>query len=263
MGELSETALDLQAAFSEAVRRQDFDDLQNEMAGRETGRMERFLSPDERERIKDGKSKGERHAEAMTRLQWMLANDALYREAHKRAMTSIDDAGQAIARAIEAGERAAAKIQRDMEDYLASTPRLKDGRYVMVDEDGTYRDQNREPVSAEDAAEIEGQPKRAFRTYDEMLDRKESIDRDLTELRGWEVDVGGMRNEATDEDSLASRERVEQMTEQADDLAERAKEIQRGFENSSPNDDPAQAIQQDARADQRAPSLDAMALPKL
>ena len=230
MGELPETALDLQAAFFAAVRRQDFDDLQNEMAGRETGRLERFLSPEERERIKDGKSKGERHAEAMTRLQWMLANDALYREAHERAMVSINDAGQAIARAIEAGEKAAAKIQRDMEDYLASTPRLKDGRYVMVDEDGTYRDQNREPVSAEDAAEIEGQPKRAFRPYDAMFERKESIERDLNELRVWEVDVGGMRNEATDENSPESRERVEQMTEQADDLADLAREREQAFE---------------------------------
>lgn len=235
MGELPETALDLQAAFFAAVRRQDFDDLQNEMAGRETGRMERFLSPEERERIKDGKSKSERHADTMTRLQWMLANDARYREAHERAMAAINDAGQAIARAIEAGEKAAAKIQSDMNDYLASTPRLKDGRYVMVDEDGTYRDQNREPVSAANAAEIEGQPKRAFRTYDEMLELNESIERDLNELRGWEVDVGGMRNDATDETSPASRDRLEQMTEQADDLAERAMEIQRGFDADTPN----------------------------
>jgi len=137
-------------------------------------------------------------------------------------MLSFTNAGSAIDRAIEAGEKAREKVRQRIDDYLASTARLKDGRYVMVDEDGTCRDQNRQPISAEDAAEVEGQPKRAFKPYDEMRERKDGIDRDLAELRGWDVEVGGMRNEATEDKSPASRERLDDMKERAERYQQQA-----------------------------------------
>jgi hypothetical protein len=182
----------------------------------------------------DNAERGRKDREDRARtLTWLLANDRAYREAHERAMLSFTNAGNAIGRAIEAGEKAFDKARRALDDYLASTARLVDGRYVMVDEDGTYRDQNRKPISAEDAAEVEGQPKRAFKPYDEMRERKDKIDRDLAELRGWDVEVGGMKNEAIDEVTPADRERLGGMKECADDLAARAEEKQREFERSS------------------------------
>lgn len=167
-------------------------------------------------------------------LTWLLANDRAYREAHERAMSSFTNAGNAIDRAIEAGEKAREKVRQQIDDYLASTARLKDGRYVMVDEDGTCRDQNRRPISAEDAAEVEGQPKRAFKPYDEMRQRKDEIDRGLAELRGWDVEVGGMKNEATDEENPASSERKNDMAERADQITKDAEKMTRSFEASSP-----------------------------
>lgn len=172
--------------------------------------------------------------EQIKTLTWLLANNALYRAAHEQAMASFDTAGRAIARAIEAGERAAEKLRREREDYLASTPRLRDGRSVFIDADGTCRDQNGHLISTEDAAEVEGQPKRAFRPYAAMTERAEEIDRHLAELRGWDVEVGGMRNEATDEKSPASRERLDDMSEHADQIAKDAETIQHDFETALP-----------------------------
>ncbi|MTD94354.1 hypothetical protein GIW81_08405 [Hyphomicrobium sp. xq] len=192
-------------------------------------------------------------------LTWLLANDRAYREAHERAMASFTNAGDAIGRAIEAGEKARENVRQQIDDYLHSTARLKDGRYVMTDADGTCRDQNGTPISAEDAAEVEGQPKRAFMPYDDMRERKDDIDRDLAELRGWDVEVGGMRNEATDDRRPASRERLDDMTERADDLAERAAEKQRGFEASAPNTDTNRSLD----LVERKESTVTMAMPQL
>lgn len=170
-------------------------------------------------------------------LTWLLANDHAYREAHERALSSFSNAGRAIDNAIEAGERARDKQQRQIDEYLASTPRLSDGRYVLIDAEGTYRDENGKPISADDAAEVEGLPKQAFKPYEDMLERKDKIERDLAELRGWSVEVGEMHNKATDDNNPTSREELKDMTERTDDLAERAKEKQIGFETVAPNTD--------------------------
>lgn len=237
-------ALDLDAAF-EAVKGQLFgplDPVQVKLKFKEVVEIAREKREQEtepragRSLARDDRAERDRKDwnEQVRTLTWLLANDALYRTAHERAIASFDTAGRAIARAIEAGEKAAQKLRRERDDYLASTPRLRDGRSVFIDADGTYRDQNGHPISAEDAAEVEGQPKRAFKPYAEMTERAEEIDRHLAELRGWDVEVGGMRNEAADEKNPASRERLDDMSERADQIAKDAERIQLNFEDSSP-----------------------------
>lgn len=173
-----------------------------------------------------------RDREHQTRtLTWLLANDRAYREAHERAMLSFTNAGNAIDRAMEAGEKARENVQRQIEDYLVSTARLSDGRYVMIDPDGTYRDEKGQPISPDDIAEVEGQPIKAFKPYEVLTGRKAQIERDLAELRGWSVEVGDMQNRATDEKNAVGRDELDGMTDRADDLAERARERERAFDD--------------------------------
>lgn len=167
-------------------------------------------------------------------LTWLLANDRAYREAHERAMASFTNAGNAIDRAIEAGERALEKLRRQIDDYLHSTARLGDGRYVMIDKHGIYRDETGGEISAEDAAEVEGQRIKAFEPYDMLDGRKTQFERDLAELRGWSVEVGDMKNRAMDQENPTREEPLAEDKAHADDLAERAEEKARGFEQSSP-----------------------------
>ncbi|AHB50017.1 hypothetical protein W911_06045 [Hyphomicrobium nitrativorans NL23] len=167
-------------------------------------------------------------------LTWLLANDRAYREAHERAAASFTNAGNAIDRAIEAGEKAHESLRRQIDGYLTSTARLSDGRYVMIDVDGTYKDETGKPITPEDASEVEGQPIKTFRPYEVLTERKARIERDLDELRGWSVEVGDMHNKANDDENPASREELSDLAERADDLAARAKEKQNEFEQSSP-----------------------------
>lgn len=168
-------------------------------------------------------------------LTWLLENDRAYGEAHERALLFFTNAGNAIDRAIAAGEKALEKTRQQIDDYLRSTARLSDGRQVMIDEDGTYRDEAGTEINAQDVAELDGQPIKAFKPYEVLDGRKAQYERDLAELRGWSVDVGDMHNRATDEESPASRQELNELTECADDLAKRAEEKKRGFEMSSPH----------------------------
>ena len=167
-------------------------------------------------------------------LTWLLANDRAYREAHERAMRSFTNAGNAIDRAIEAGEKARERVTRQIDEYLTSTARLSDGRYVMIDADGSYWDEGGQPISAEDIAEVGGQTIKPFKPYEAMTERKVQIDHDLAALRDWSVEVGDMHNKVTDNDQPSSREELDGMKRRADDVAARAEEKQREFEQSSP-----------------------------
>lgn len=235
---------DLEAAF-EAVKGQLFGPLDpalvklkhKEIIQEAKEKRDQALDPHGRFSLARGdhaeRDRKEREHQTHT-LTWLLAHDQAYREAHERAMASFTNAGNAIDRAIEAGEKALDKVRRQIDDYLLSTARLSDGRYVMIDVDGTYKDETGKPISADDIAKVDGQPIKAFKPYEVLTGREAGIERDLAELRGWSVEVGDMQNKATDDEDPASREELDDMKERADDLTERAEEKQREFEQSSP-----------------------------
>jgi len=203
------------------TREDDRRDYERELAGIDIGREARFHGTEfveERRQGRGGASSAQRSAQQQyaSRLQAMLANDRAYREAHERAMASFTNAGNAIDRAIEAGESALKKVSREIDDYLVSTARLNDGRYVMIDVDGTYRDDTGEPISTEDLAEVDGQTIKPFKPYQALTERKSDVERDLAELRGWSVEVGDMHNKAIDDENPASRENLDDMVERAE-----------------------------------------------
>lgn len=161
-----------------------------------------------------------------------------------------------------AGEKALDKTRQQIDDYLRSTARLSDGRYVMVDQDGIYRDEAGGEISAEDVAEVDGHPIKAFKPYEVLDGRKTQFERDLTELRGWSLEVGDMHNNATDEQSPASCQVLDDMTERADDLEQRAMEKQQRFE-AAPGYGSTQEADIEARGDVEVVSGATMAKPKI
>lgn len=238
-----ENIIDLEAAF-EAVKGVLFGPLDPALAklkhkeiiieAKEKREQEFFTLGGRSAASDDHAERGRKDRETHTKtLTWLLANDRAYREAHERAMASITNAGNAIDRAIAAGEKALEKARHHIDNYLRSTTRLSDGRYVMIDSDGTYRDETGKPISADDVSAVEGQPIRAFKPYDELAGWKNGIERDLAKLRGWSVEVGDMHNRATDDKIAVAPEELPKEQEHADDLAERAEEKVRDFERSS------------------------------
>lgn len=65
---------DLNRSQHDAKQAQDFDDLQNEIAGREVGHLGRFLQGGAHSAASSGKSNDKR-AEALTRLHAVLMNN--------------------------------------------------------------------------------------------------------------------------------------------------------------------------------------------
>lgn len=103
--ETDEREFSLTAHFAE--RALAFDDLQHEMAGRDVGRIARFLPADARDEKSQSKRRTERE-ETLTNLQIMMMNNpayaALYRETEKTlrdAQTRLDEMLDTVLRAKE------------------------------------------------------------------------------------------------------------------------------------------------------------------
>lgn len=122
-------------AKADPKRQVDFDDLQNELAGNETGRLTRFLSADD-DRSPEGKRrKRERQAEHDRLLVALLKDPeyaAAYGELGKKLGTAEREADTAIT-LVQAQLRKADQIIEDMEMRAA---RDLDGRIVLRMENG-------------------------------------------------------------------------------------------------------------------------------
>lgn len=180
---------------------------------------------------REGRERRDRDHQNLT-LTALLATNAAYRAAHEAALVAFAEAGNAIDDAIEAGEKALADVSDKIEDYLASTPRLKDGRYVMFDaKDGCYKDENFQAINEEDLAGIDREAVKPILPYERMIEWKKEVGRDLDELRGYSVEIGDRKNRALDQENPTQQKQLEIDRVRAEDLKERAQETQEKFEN--------------------------------
>lgn len=178
---------------------------------------------------RDRSERKDRDHQTLT-LTALLARNAAYREAHEAAMKAFADAGNAIDDAIEAGEKALAAVTGKIEDYLASTPRLKDGRYVMFDpKDGLYKDQDFKAISEEDLAGIDKEAVKEILPYERMMEWKAEVERDVGELRGDAVAVGERKNRALDDKNPTQEDQLKADKEWGEDLREKALEKEDKF----------------------------------
>lgn len=166
----------------------------------------------------------------------LLASNAEYRRAHEAAMKAFAGAGNAIDDAIEAGEKALADVTEKIEDYLASTPRLQDGRYVMFDpKDGLYKDQNFEVIKEEDLAGIDREAVKEILPYERMIAWKEKVTAEVDRQRGRRTEVGEWQNEATDQKNPTQRDTLEERTERSSEYEDDAREAQEMMKKGMPD----------------------------
>lgn len=141
-------------------RQQDIDDLNNERAGNETGRIRRFLHDRDPESIEAKKREDERKLSALMQ----LLQDPTYRAAFEAAVQAIDDAQEAVDRVLIETAEATERLTRIIEDMDKRAHRLGDeavyeddhGRYVRVDGSVLNDDETARVARSANAPSFEG-----------------------------------------------------------------------------------------------------------
>jgi len=121
--------------WSEQKRRQDIDDLNNEMAGRDVGRIRRFLPDRDPETIEQKK----REKDARETALQQLLRDPAYAAAYERACNAIDRAQAALDEALLENAETVERLAEELEAMEGRAARLPDGRAVFRAHDGTLR----------------------------------------------------------------------------------------------------------------------------
>jgi hypothetical protein len=186
----------IELSAAELKRAQDFDDSQNELAGRDAGRISRFFNDSRRDSIAERQRKNADTVQFLTNLQ-ILMQDPEYAALYK-------DVTDLLSRAEVATDKALMRAEAALEDILDKAARLPDGGKVFMDKDGQVRSENGAIV---DVAIAEGivWPEDAP-SYEDYTRTRQRID----EVREYQVGVlGHARERLSDEENPAQKDELE------------------------------------------------------
>ncbi|WP_299587632.1 hypothetical protein [uncultured Tateyamaria sp.] len=180
---------------------QDFVDLQNEISGADTGRMRKFLSPDD-DRTPEGKRKKAEREQTRRTLEDLMRDPEyarLYVEFGDRlgtAETGADTALAAIQQMLDAA-------QQDVSDMEVNAARDPDGRAVFQYVDGRVVYADGTDVDPDIAAGIIWPPNApSAEEYFAAKDRVQSLQDSMRDWTTYRYDVlGDMRDRYDDKDN--------------------------------------------------------------
>lgn len=174
---------------SKNKRQRDYDDLQNEMAGRETGRAHRFLP--EEARTAEGARKRRKRLAAEAQLFLML-QDLAYRERYEAVSAALSTAMQATDAVLARLETQILAAQIDVDALTGRAARLPDRTRIYRDAQGVVR---REDGSAVDdtlvATIIWTGNEPSFETFTAAQDHLAGLKADREDVTDYQNDVLG------------------------------------------------------------------------
>jgi hypothetical protein len=198
---------EIQANSLETRKQREFDDLQNEMAGREVGRQKRFVPDDERSPEAQEKKARE---EALTRLQLLMSNPE-YAKAYQETFDLLRNAEAATEIALQKAALASIQARENLNQVHDKAQRLTNGTRVFRDAQGNVRDETGRLIEGTDAEQIVWRSDAP--SYEQFLAGKDALEkaqRDEEEIRRYQIEVlGPSRDRIEDEDNPPSREEID------------------------------------------------------
>ncbi len=214
--------------FERAAR--DYDDLQNEMAGHEVGRIARFLTEGS-PKSADGKRRDKERRSIETQLQIMMA-DAAYRALFDETVQILHDAQSRIETVFARIDSLRIETEATIEALESRAARLPDGSLVFQDQDGTTRLANGQAVDAELAATILWRgDEPSYEDWAHKQNRAERLDELESQARTQQVTLGKMQARLDDPDDPPSTDALRRMQEEAERIAS---ELEAALEADAP-----------------------------
>lgn len=205
---------------------QDKADYDNATSGANVGRQDRHGSKGEVDPV-TGERKGSAAQSHARDLQWFLANDQIFAQAHQSAMREVT---ATFALAHDVMERLLLQkmeIAQDIEKALDDAPTLLDGRKVFRDENGVVWDEHGKMVDADSAAGIQwtgNEP--SYEHYRSLLEQRAKNEAAIERVKGAENRLGDLHTELTRDDPPVTLPRIKDIEDEADDIEKDLKEIE-------------------------------------
>lgn len=205
---------------TDSKRQRDFDDLQNELAGRDVGRHVRFRNKHDSEQ-ETAERRNARMQTQLSALEAMLRDNPEYAALYKKTEGLLDRAEKATDNAIDQAMQDLLQREEALNELLDNANRLPDGTRVFRSEDGSVFNEHGQPIDAEDAQSIvwkDGAP-----TYEDLMQQKQKMDevrKRIEDLQHYQIDVlGRARDRMNDQHDPITPEEMEQIQ---DDIINKA-----------------------------------------
>ncbi|WP_171168099.1 hypothetical protein [Ruegeria sp. HKCCA0370] len=218
--ENNEEILNLTQRFAKQAR--DFDDLQNEMAGRDVGRIGRFLPANARTADASGRSKQDR-TEALTRLQAMMANNPAYAALFEETANVLMDAQSRLEIVLERVQLEIQRSQSALDEKLERAARLPDGTHVFKDQNGDIRREDGSKVSGDLAATILWNGTEP--TLEDVQADRQRLQRLgilADDIHAGQAEIGDMQTEINEDDAPKSEGRLNGVKDRAGEIVDDA-----------------------------------------
>lgn len=203
-------------------RQNDFDDLNNGIAGLDTGRNSRFLNSGDGKNLAEKRRKSEELIK-LTALQQML-QDPIYKAQYEKTMELLNNVERVTELALEQAEQELWKSEQELHDMRNNASRLPDGTIVFKDQNGTVWTEDGQRISTEDADSIVW--KQNSPAYEDFIQTKQKAigaQNRADDIRTYQTDVlGDARNRMADEGNPPSKEELKDIQ---DDIIEQAPPI--------------------------------------
>lgn len=189
--------------------RRDFEDQQNELAGRETGRRARFgVGTTQTQATKEREKKERAYRDA---LELLLLNDPEYRALHKALGDELSNAETHADTRIATLQTSLSAQLRKIQSMRDKAPKI-DGKAVFPTSDGRVVDEDGIEIMGVDVADInwpEGSV--SAEAYEVALDHESALQSELSDWTNYRNDtLGEIRNRHEDGENPTSKEQMEQ-----------------------------------------------------
>ncbi|MCG8604358.1 hypothetical protein MJD09_05080 [bacterium] len=186
-------------------------DLQSELAGLETGRPKRFLSPELRKALSPEERRRER--DRMSALYALLQRDPEYAALYEHVSDLLDNASHAAAMALADANASIDQTASDLNDVMEGASTLPDGTKVFRSADGKAYTEDGHQLTDDEKATVTwkvGAP-----GYEELLAKKQAHRKALEEreaiLRYQREVLDPARRRMDDPDNRPSKEDLEKI----------------------------------------------------
>lgn len=207
----------LKASAADIKQQEDFDDLQNETAGRDTGRIKRFFNENR------GETKAERDRKHNNTAEFLSALDVLLQDPEYAKL--YNDTKDLLRRAETAAESALNKAEATLEDIESRAAKLPNGTKVFMDKNGHARTEDGAIINVAIAEGI------VWPDDAPMWEDREAVREHIDVIRAYQVDVLGHARERLDD---------EENPAQKDELEDLQKDMQEGLDQIVGHADVAQ-----------------------
>lgn len=225
----------IENAATERRRAQDFDDLNNESAGNDVGRISRFGLEDTNSAVMVRRKK-----EYQSLLEYLLTSTA-YREAYERTMTVLGDIENEVYNAlIEASENLSLS-EAELTKVLDHAQELPDGTKVFRDKDGSAFREDGAQLSDSIVTSIDWREDAT--TWEEYQAARKPRDHDqarFDQLFGYDAELNEIRGQMENKSNPPALEELESMQHRMAEIqrdASRSYKAEAEFKTDIPHQD--------------------------